>query len=87
MEHSARRPHGHVEVFQEFGGNVVRDTSQCPHCGGHFIIQPGSGKLRSWCYNCAAVTCGQQGCVQRCFPQEKMLERIEKQAAKASRGY
>lgn len=87
MIHTARRPHGFVTTFDPDGGTQDLDTQQCPHCGGHFAVQPGSGKLRSWCYNCAAVTCGQKGCVQRCVPAEKMLEQIEKRANKALQGY
>lgn len=50
-------------------------TLCCCHCGGHWLPQPGSGKERGWCRNCAGYVCG-PGCVE-CVPVEVMLENIE----------
>ena len=52
-------------------------TRQCCHCGGHFLSVKGSGKHRSFCMNCRAVTCGGRRCVDRCLPFEKRLELYE----------
>jgi len=58
-------------------GKEVAHTLQCPHCGGHFISKKGSGKLRTFCLKCMAVTCGAHRC-HACIPFEMQLERIEK---------
>lgn len=78
---------GHILITNEFGPPVEAQTRQCPHCQAHFVSQAGSGKQRSWCHNCAAVTCGGKACVQRCYPFEKQLEDIERRATRAMRGY
>ena len=51
-------------------------TQMCCHCGGHFVVQPGSGVLRGWCMNCSGVVCG-PGCFE-CIPTEVLLESMEK---------
>lgn len=51
-------------------------TLQCVHCGGHWIPQPGSGRVRGWCSNCHGPICG-PGCVV-CVPTEQLLENIER---------
>ncbi len=51
-------------------------TVQCCHCGGQFVPEPGSGKIRGFCFNCSGPICG-SGCVN-CVPTEQMLENIEK---------
>lgn len=87
MQHGTRRPHGIGEITSEFGPVRQQDTLQCPHCSGHFVVEPGSGTRRGWCFNCAAVTCGAEACVA-CVPWEKALEAHERREAhKALRGY
>ena len=51
-------------------------TLQCVHCGGHFIVMPGSGIVRGWCMNCSGPICG-PGC-HDCVPTEVLLESMEK---------
>lgn len=51
-------------------------TLMCGHCGSHFEVRPGSGKVRGFCMNCARPVCG-PGC-EKCVPVEQMLENIEK---------
>jgi hypothetical protein len=51
-------------------------TLQCCHCGGHWIPQPGSGRVRGFCQNCNGFVCG-PGCAA-CVPAEQLLENIEK---------
>jgi hypothetical protein len=51
-------------------------TLQCVHCGGHWVPQPGSGRVRGFCQNCMGPVCG-PGCAA-CVPTEQLLENIEK---------
>lgn len=57
-------------------GQQVGSTKQCCHCGGHFMMVKGSGKLRGYCTKCNEITCGKIGCC-KCVPFEKKLEMIE----------
>jgi hypothetical protein len=57
-------------------GQQVGSTKQCCHCGGHFMMVKGSGKLRGWCMKCNEVTCGKFDCC-KCVPFEKKLELVE----------
>lgn len=57
-------------------GKQVASTKQCCHCGCHFVMIKGSGKLRGFCTKCAEVTCGKIGCCT-CVPFEKKLELVE----------
>ena len=50
-------------------------TLQCCHCMKHWIPQPGSGRVRGWCWRCQGPICG-PSCV-KCIPKELMLENIE----------
>jgi len=75
---------GYLIGVGEFG-TVERDTLQCCHCNKHYIVQPGSGKRRGWCFNCASTTCGEEGCIP-CIPFEKKLEAFEAREA-ALRSY
>ena len=50
-------------------------TLQCVHCGGHFPVQPGSGKVRGFCMRCRGPVCGPK-CAE-CVPTEQLLENIE----------
>ena len=58
-------------------GRQVALTKQCSHCGGHFVMEKGSGKLRGWCMKCHEITCGKIECC-KCVPFEKKLDLIEK---------
>jgi hypothetical protein len=51
------------------------DTLQCVHCGGHFPVRPGSGKIRGFCTRCNGPVCG-PGC-KECVPTEQYLENME----------
>ena len=51
-------------------------TMACVHCGAHWIVEPGSGRVRGFCMECNGPTCG-PNCVE-CIPQELLLENIEK---------
>jgi hypothetical protein len=58
-------------------GRQVASTKQCCHCGGHFVMEKGSGKLRGWCMKCHEITCGKIECC-KCVPFEKKLDLMEK---------
>lgn len=58
-------------------GKLVAETHQCVHCGKHFTVQPGSGKMRGFCLKCMGPTCGAKEC-DICRPYEKQIEEIEK---------
>lgn len=66
-------------------GHEVADTMQCCHCGNHFVRVPGSGRIRGFCRNCMAVTCGDPAC-HACKPFEKWLKEVERAAAMAIPG-
>lgn len=66
------REHGGILIE----GQQVASTLMCPHCGGHFESRPGSGKRRTFCLKCAAVTCGDPKC-DPCVPLEARLDHAE----------
>lgn len=74
-----RRSHGAFIV----DGKEVGCTLQCPHCGAHFLSVRGSGKRRTFCMHCMAVTCGDPRC-DPCKPLEKLLEEFERGIANVS---
>lgn len=69
------RPSGWL--FGSIDGKVVVEveTAQCVHCGGHFPLRPGSGRVRGYCANCAGPVCGPQ--CAACVPTEVLLENLE----------
>ena len=77
-EWTVRKPAGTLVITPEFGPTVERQTMQCKHCGRHWVVEPGSGRSRGWCFNCAGPTCGAERCEKVCEAQEKMIERIER---------
>jgi hypothetical protein len=80
-----RHFHGAVMITGPVGASgagwtQTLDTLQCCHCGGHWIVQPGSGIERGWCRKCMAPLCGKKPCMARCAPWEKQCEEIEAKA-------
>ena len=57
-------------------GVQIASTKQCCHCGGHFVMVKGSGKLRGYCTKCHEITCGKLECC-KCVPFEKKLDMAE----------
>lgn len=53
---------------------------QCKHCGGHWQLQPGSGKIRGWCKNCEGPLCGEKKCMSEC---KHHMQWVEEEEAKA----
>jgi hypothetical protein len=43
-------------------GQQVAETLQCIHCGMHWVVVHGSGKVRGYCLICREVTCGAEAC-------------------------
>lgn len=66
------RPHGYISIVGD-GPIKEADTLQCCHCGGHWIVRPGSGRRRGYCMRCKAVHCGQPGCWE-CRPHQELID-------------
>lgn len=78
MEHSTRRPAGYVEVTSpDFPTPQGGETLMCVHCQMHWVVEPGSGRRRGWCWKCNGPTCGKYNCEMGCMPFEKALEMSE----------
>jgi hypothetical protein len=65
-----------ITTFLDSGKVVMQDTVQCCHCGGHFLVTPGSGTRRGFCCCCGHATCGKERC-DPCVPSEQWLENQE----------
>ena len=63
-------------IITDADGTKEFDTRSCPHCGGHFIIVPGSGRLRAFCQLCTAPICDKAQCLEH-SPFMKRLELVE----------
>lgn len=48
--------------------------TQCVHCGRHVQYQPGSGRLRGWCWRCNGMFCGPD--CEKCVAKEQQLENM-----------
>jgi hypothetical protein len=77
FEHSVHRPNGAMITVGPDGCEVHSDTLQCAHCGGHWQVQPGSGKIRGFCTRCMAPVCGAPNCFE-CVPFEQKMDLLEK---------
>lgn len=77
LRHVQRRAAGAVLIVGEAGTEEQRDTLMCAHCQMHWIVEPGSGRARGWCFRCGGPTCGKQPCEAECVPWEKMIEQME----------
>lgn len=76
LQHSVRRPAGYILVTDPDGAGFEAETLMCCHCQSHWVVHPGSGIRRGYCYNCQAVTCGKPKC-DPCAPWEKQMEEME----------
>lgn len=63
---------GYITVVGD-GPLMEADTLQCCHCGGHWMVQPGSGSRRGFCMRCKAVHCGAAGC-WTCRPHQRLID-------------
>ena len=69
------RPAGTLTILGASGETTESDLLQCVHCGGHFTLNPGSGKTRGFCMNCNGPVCGKS--CEKCVPIEQWLENRE----------
>jgi hypothetical protein len=79
FEHTTRRPDGQETLLDPDGGIQQFDTKQCPHCGKHFRIKPGSPALARGevCMKCGGqLTCGDPRC-DLCIPFRAQIEHLE----------
>lgn len=84
--HSLLDPAGHViSTDLATGRETYRDTFQCCHCGGHVVVQPGSGTRRGFCLKHMAPTCGAPQC-DPCRDWQDQLEAAEAAAVPDQRG-
>jgi hypothetical protein len=81
FRHSSPKAAGIVVATSFDGRDTQRDTLQCVHCGGHWVVVPGSRRKRGWCIHCQGPHCGKPDCASRCLPLEKRLAFIEKHGA------
>jgi len=68
-------PASTIEITTPDGHAIELDCVQCVHCGTHFPIAPGSGKIRGFCGRCNGPVCGPR-CAE-CVPIEQWLENRE----------
>ena len=74
---TATRPAGTLIITDpDLPHTVHKDTMQCVHCGRHWVVVPGSGRVRGWCKKCMGPHCGKT--CERCVPFEKQLEAMER---------
>lgn len=74
-QHTVLRPAGYTSITYPEGKIIEADTLQCVHCGAHWEVKPGSGKLRGFCSRCNGPVCGPK--CSECVPAEQQLENIE----------
>lgn len=74
--HTVRNPNGY-SISTGNKGTIEHDTQMCVHCGQHFDVVPGSGKVRGYCMMCNGVTCGNHACLEH-FPLERRMDLYEK---------
>jgi hypothetical protein len=70
-------PYKNARSDRRYGGTILADgkeigqTAQCKHCGDHFMILKGSGRVRGWCTSCMGFVCGPK--CAACVPFEVRL--------------
>lgn len=73
-----RNTSGYSIITDPYTGAVDEgETLSCCHCQFTWIVKPGSGAKRGWCFRCNKPVCGKQGCLEHCTPFEKALEEME----------
>lgn len=59
------RPAGHIIIDDpDLPHPVQMDLLQCVHCQFMWVVQPGSGRRRGWCFKCGGPTCGADKCME-----------------------
>ena len=88
LQHVPRHANGHLFItYQDVEGFDTPppeevDMLSCSHCQGQWIVRPGSGTQRGWCFRCAGPTCGSKAC-DACVPFEMALEVMESRVSLA----
>lgn len=80
---SVRNPASNIIITDPYAPKQECDLKQCVHCGGHWVFEKGSGKLRGFCQRCMGPTCGPNCVAARpgeCKPQDKYLDELAKDA-------
>lgn len=57
-------------------GHEAGCTLQCAHCGNHWVLVKGSGRVRGYCMDCSGPTCGSRACT-RPVPHVSWLKKLE----------
>lgn len=70
------RPAGYMAITDPEFGTKEADSLQCVHCQHVWLVVPGSGRKRGWCYQCMGPTCSPH-CHSVCVPFEKVLDYYE----------
>ena len=74
----ARKASGYVRGdLPEKDAALEGDTLSCRHCQAFWIVKPGSGEKRGWCFLCNGPTCGKPRCMQHCGGQLHFMREIE----------
>lgn len=79
--HHHHHPSGEFTVTDLDTGRIKAEgsTLKCVHCQRTWAVEPGSGRMRGWCFRCGGPTCGAEGC-EVCVPWERKMEIIERRA-------
>ena len=80
--HRMGKAAGYISVVSPDHPPIERDTLQCVHCGGHWSVEPGSGRQRGFCTMCNGPHCGREHCWE-CVPFRKKLDQMARRAALA----
>jgi hypothetical protein len=75
---SDRRAQGHAFHVKD-GDRVVReeDWMMCVHCDRGWLVQPGSGTHRGWCFDCKGPLCLETPCrTCRTLARAKLQEQL-----------
>lgn len=75
---AVRKPDGYTKTTGPHGEIVDCDTLRCGHCGAHWEVVVGSGRLRGFCSRCLGYVCGRPECMADCLTVEQRLENLEK---------
>jgi len=71
LKHTTRKPKSIITIDDpEFNQQIQMETKCCCHCRQHWVLKPGSGVTRGYCFKCGDVTCGRKAC-GTCVPYEK----------------
>lgn len=74
---AVRKPDGYTKTTGPHGEIVDADTLVCAHCGAHWEVLAGSGRLRGFCRRCMGYVCGQPACMAVCHTAEQKLENLD----------